>query len=175
MKPTEKEFCQGVKILLERMKNNPEDFVTSYHSHDEPKFGMFADLMKDVVSSNKTKHWEDWYLFTKAEQTALIEGYKDMMRTRFDQGIMRKLLEEPQEPVVKKEYYGKPLTLSTIQNEALKALEQAYAKNHTKNPTTFNLTPSQVAMANKLGLSPAEYANKLGLSPAEYARKLNKI
>ncbi len=157
MKPTEKEFCQGVKILLERMKNNPEDFVTSYHSHDEPKFGMFADLMKDVIRGNKVKEWEDWYLFTKAEQTALIEGYKDMMRARFDQGILRKLLEEPQEPLIKKEYYGKPLTLSTIQNEALKALEQAYAKN----PTTFNLTPSQVAMANKLGLSPAEYARKL--------------
>ena len=157
MKPTEKEFCQGVKILLERMKNNPEDFVTSYHSHDEPKFGMFADLMKDIVSGSKVKQWQDWYLFTKAEQTALIEGYKDMMRARFDQGVMRKLLEEPQEPIVKKEYYGKPLTLSTIQNEALKALEQAYAKN----PTTFKLTPSQVAMANKLGLSPAEYARKL--------------
>jgi len=171
MKPTEKEFCQGVKILLERMKNNPEDFVGGDDPYKIPKFELFHDLMKDIVSGSKVKQWQDWYLFTKAEQTALIEGYKDMMRARFDQGVMRKLLEEPQEPLIKKEYYGKPLTTSAIQTEALKALEQAYAKN----PTTFKLTPSQVAMANKLGLNPAEYANKLGLSPDEYARKLNKI
>ena len=179
MKPIEKEFCQGVKILLERMKNNPEDFVGSDDPYQVPKFELFHDLMKDIVSGSKVKQWQDWYLLTKAEQTALIEGYKDMMRARFDQGVMRRLLEEPQEPVIKPEYYGKPLTTSAIQTEALRVLEekfaQEYTKNHTKNPTTFKLTPSQVAMANKLGLSPAEYANKLGLSPAEYARKLNKI
>ena len=157
MKPTEKEFCKGVKILLERMKNNPEDFVTSFHSHDEPKFGMFADLMKDVIRGNKVKEWEDWYLFTKAEQTALIEGYKDMMRDRFDQGVMNKLLEEPKQPVIKPEYYGKPLTASQITNHALRVLQDEYVKN----PTLFKLNPSQVAMANKLGLSPAEYTRKL--------------
>ena len=157
MKPIEKEFSQGVKILLERMQNNPEDFLTGYDSHNEPKFGLFADLMKDVIRGTRVKQWDDWYLFTKAEQSALIQGYKDMMRARFDQGVMRKLLEDPNEPVVKKEYYGKPLTASAITNHALRVLQDEYAKN----PTTFKLTQSQVAMANKLGLSPAEYARKL--------------
>jgi len=157
MKPTETEFSQGVKILLERMQNNPEDFIGGDDPYKAPKFELFAKLMNDVIRGDRVKNWQDWYLFTKAEQTALIQGYKDMMRARFDQGIMSKLLEEPREPYIKPEYYGKPLTASAIQTEALKALEQAYAKN----PTTFKLTPSQVAMANKLGLSPAEYARKL--------------
>ena len=166
MKPTEKEFCQGVKILLERMQNNPEDFVGNDEPpYSSPKFEMFADLMNDVIRGERVKNWQDWYLFTKAEQTALIEGYKDMMRTRFDRGIMRKLLEEPQEPVVKKEYYGKPLTTSAIQTEALRVLEEKFAQEYTKNPTMFKLNPSQVALANKLGISPAEYARKTGRIP----------
>lgn len=143
MKPIEKEFCQGVKILLERMKSNPEDFVGGDEPHQAPKFDMFHSLMRDVIRGDKVKHWEDWYLLTKAEQTALIEGYKDMMRTRFDQGIMRKLLEEP---VVKKEYYSKPLTVSAVQTEALRILHDEYAKT----PTKFMLNATQWNLANKL-------------------------
>jgi hypothetical protein len=157
MKPIEKEFSQGVKILLERMQNNPEDFVTSYDSHDQPKFGLFADLMKDVIRGTRVKQWDDWYLFTKAEQSALIQGYKDMMRARFDQGVMRKLLEDPNEPVIKPEYYAKPLTASAITNHALRVLQDEYAKT----PAKFMLNPSQVALANKLGISTEEYARKL--------------
>jgi hypothetical protein len=162
MKSIEKEFSQGVKILLERMQNNPEDFVTSYHSDDEPKFGMFADLMRDIVRGDKVK-WDDWHLFTKAEQTALIEGFKEMMRARFDQGIMSKLLEEPKyEDFSKKEYYGKPLTINQITNESLRLLEKQFAN---PKPTTFTLNSSQLKLAQKLGLSPEDYARETGMIP----------
>jgi hypothetical protein len=162
MKPIEKEFSQGVKILLERMQNNPEDFVSGDDPYKAPKFEMFANLMNDVIRGERVKNWQDWYLFTKAEQTALIEGYKDMMRTRFDQGIMRKLLEEPQEPVIKKEYYGKPITASEITTHALRVLEKEFVK---PTPTKFMLNPSQVALINKLGVSPEDYARKTGMIP----------
>lgn len=161
MKPTETEFSQGVKILLERMQNNPEDFIGGDDPYKAPKFELFAKLMNDVIRGDRVKNWQDWYLFTKAEQTALIQGYKGMMRTRFDQGIMRKLLEEPEQPVIKPKYYGKPLTASVMQTEALRVLEEKFAEEYAKNPTMFKLNPSQVALANKLGLSPAEYARKL--------------
>jgi hypothetical protein len=150
MKPIEKEFSQGVKILLERMENNPEDFINAdeppYHS---PKFKMFADLMHDVIRGDKVKHWQDWYLFTKAEQTALIEGYKNMMRAKFDQGVMRKLLGEPVETIIKKEYYGKPLTIDQITREALETLEKEFDKGMLQ-PKQFLLNATQWNLANKL-------------------------
>lgn len=170
MKPIEKEFSQGVKILLERMQNNPEDFVGGDDPYKAPKFGMFADLMNNVIRGEKVKSWQDWYLFTKAEQIALIQGYKDMMRVRFDQGIMRKLLEEPQEPIVKKGFYGKPLTASEITTHALRVLSNELSDSidkkvlegaMQKTPTKLMLNPSQVALANELGVSPIDYAVKL--------------
>jgi hypothetical protein len=179
MKAIEKEFSQGVKILLERMENNPEDFVGSddpERMYETPKFRIFADLMRDVVRGDKVKHWEDWYLLTKEEQAALIQGYKNMMRSKFDQGIMKRLLEEPEQPEMVK--FGKKpynlgntlLTPASIANEALKVLEKEYSKtidesvlkgNYTPTPKKFLLSPSQVALANKLGMSPADYAKKI--------------
>lgn len=161
MKPIEKEFSQGVKILLERMQNNPEDFIGGDDPYKAPKFEMFADLMNNVIRGEKVKSWQDWYLFTKAEQIALIQGYKDMMRARFDQGIMRKLLEEPQEPVIKKEYFGKSITAQQITNEALRKLSDELSNSIDKSvlesamqkyevPKKLLLNPSQIAALKKL-------------------------
>jgi hypothetical protein len=148
MKPIEKEFSQGVKILLERMESNPEDFVGSdeppYHP---PKFGMFSDLMKDVIRGDRVRNWEDWYLFTKAEQSALIQTYKNMMRARFDQGIMRKLLEEREESPRSKG--AKPLTIDRITREALETLEKEFDKEMLQ-PKKFMLNATQWNLANKL-------------------------
>jgi hypothetical protein len=165
MKPIEKEFSQGVKILLERMESNPEDFVGGddppYHP---PKFGMFSDLMKDVIRGDRVRNWEDWYLFTKAEQSALIQTYKNMMRARFDQGIMKKLLEEPEDAGVRLRSRphpsNGPITIDQITKEALETLEKEFDKEMLQ-PKKFMLNPSQVKMAQKMGMSPAEYAVKV--------------
>lgn len=159
MKPIEKEFSQGVKILLERMQNNPEDFV----SNDRyPKFGMFADLMRDVIRGNRIKDWEDWYLFTKAEQSALIEGYKTMMRSRFDQGIMQRLLEEPQDAGIKLKSRSHssngPLTADQITRDALEILEKEFDDTISRGmlgtaleePKKFLLNATQWNLVNKL-------------------------
>ncbi len=153
MKPIEKEFSQGVKILLERMQNNPEDFVGGDDPYKAPKFEMFADLMRDVVRGDKVKHWQDWYLLTKEEQTALIQGYKNMMRSRFDQGIMRKLLEEPEDAGVrlrsKSHPSNGPLTIDRITKEALETLEKEFDKGMLQ-PKQFLLNATQWNLANKL-------------------------
>jgi hypothetical protein len=166
MKPIEKEFGQGVKILLERMENNPEDFVGSddpEKMYETPKFSVFTDLMRDIVRGDKVKHWDDWHLLTKEEQSALIQGYKNMMRSRFDRGIMQKLLEEPKEketiyypPTTK----NGPLTINQITNESLKILEQELDRGMLR-PKKFLLNPSQIAVAQKMGISPADYAKKI--------------
>jgi hypothetical protein len=167
MKPIEKEFGQGVKILLERMENNPEDFVGSddpERMYETPKFRVFADLMRDVVRGDKVKHWEDWYLLTKEEQAALIQGYKNMMRSRFDQGIMKRLLEEPEDVGVRLRSRSHPsngpLTIDQITREALETLEKEFDKGML-HPNKFLLNPSQVAIAQKMGMSPADYAKKI--------------
>jgi hypothetical protein len=165
MKAIEKEFSQGVKILLERMQNNPEDFVgTDEPPHRTPKFSMFGDLMRDVVRGDKVKHWDDWYLLTKEEQSALVQGYKSMMRSRFDQGIMKRLLDEPEEKVRfgEKNYnLGTPLTIDQITNEALNILGKELSNSIDKSvlesamqkyevPKKLLLNPTQWNLANKL-------------------------
>ena len=153
MKPIEKEFSQGVKILLERMENNPEDFTGTGNGY--PKFGMFADLMKDIVRGNRTKNWDDWHLFTKAEQSALVEGYKKMMRARFDQGIMQRLLDEPESrPELAVDW-------SSDATDAYRLAIDSAMVGTPRTPTKFMLNPSQLETAKKLGISPPEYAKIL--------------
>lgn len=171
MKPIEKEFSQGVKILLERMENNPEDFVgTDEPPYYPPKFSMFADLMRDILRGEKVRHWDDWHLLTKAEQSALIQGYKDMMRARFDMGIMKKLLEEPEDAGIKLKSRSHPsngpLTANQITQDALKILEKEFENGllvgaPPATPKKFLLNPSQMTLAQKMGMSPYDYAKKI--------------
>jgi hypothetical protein len=160
MKAIEKEFSQGVKILLERMQNNPEDFVgTDEPPHRTPKFSMFGDLMRDVIRGDKVKHWDDWYLLTKEEQNALIQGYKGMMRSRFDQGIMKRLLDEPEDRGIGIYQPTKgrgPLTADQITRDALAILEKEFNKSidegvlNPARPKKLLIGPAQWNLANKL-------------------------
>lgn len=165
MKPIEKEFSQGVKILLERMQNNPEDFVgTDEPPYYPPKFSMFGDLMRGILRGEKVRHWDDWHLLTKAEQSALIQGYKDMMRDRFDMGIMKRLLEEPEERVRfgKKDYnLGTPLTADQTTQDALTILEKELSNSINKKVLESAMQKYEVP--NKLLLNPTQWnlVNKL--------------
>lgn len=94
------EFCAGVKILLERMKSNPEDFEK--HDYDmatnnfiEGRFYDFAKLIGQVVYAGETERpWADWHCFTEEERQALIAGFKEMKRTQFDKNIMERVFDE---------------------------------------------------------------------------------
>jgi hypothetical protein len=94
------EFCAGVKILLERMKSNPEDF--QQHDYDmatnnfiEGRFYDFAKLIGQVVYAGETERpWADWHCFTEEERQALIAGFKEMKRTQFDKNIMERVFDE---------------------------------------------------------------------------------
>lgn len=94
------EFCAGVKILLERMKSNPEDFEK--HDYDmttnnfiEGRFYDFAKLIGQVVYAGETERpWADWHYFTEEERQALIAGFKEMKRTKFDKDIMERVFDE---------------------------------------------------------------------------------
>jgi len=64
------------------------DDIILYYS-----IGLDEREIDRAKNPNKKDYANGGKAMTKAEQTALIEGYKDMMRARFDQGVMRKLLE----------------------------------------------------------------------------------
>jgi len=127
MKPIEKEFSRGVKILIERMKNNPEEFISMSKYVDTPKFQDFSAKMRCVIrgETKLIKDWEDWQVLTKEEQTALIDGFKDMMRERFDRAVVELSLAEPEKYIELSDFdlaSPKKITLNPSQIAAIKKL-----------------------------------------------------
>lgn len=94
------EFSAGVKILLERMKSNPEDFELIDYDMSliqgvQGRFYNFAVAMEQVIlGDDKGNPWKDWQYFTEEERQALIAGFKEMKRTKFDKGIMERVFDE---------------------------------------------------------------------------------
>jgi len=131
----QEDFCDGVKILLARMETNPEDFD---HGHvdwvknplgtttQQPKFSLVYDMLMHVVRGEDVKRWDDWQVLRKEEKSALLEGFKDMLRKRFSENIMKALMEEP-ETVEKATRPRKKITMNSMQMEIAKKL--AYERN----------------------------------------------
>ena len=95
------EFCAGVKILLERMKSNPEDFEMIDYDPSilqgvQGRFYQFAQSMDDMVigKQDKNRPWRDWQYFTKEERQALLDGFKEMKRAKFDKMVMERVFDE---------------------------------------------------------------------------------
>lgn len=95
------EFCAGVKILLERMKSNPEDFeLIDYDMSTiqgvQGRFYQFAVSMEKMIlgKEDKERPWRDWQYFTEEERQALIDGFKGMKRAKFDKEIMERVFDE---------------------------------------------------------------------------------
>jgi hypothetical protein len=115
------EFCAGVKILLERMKSNPEDFemVEFDMANDQGvqgRFYQFAQSMDDVIlgKQNKDRPWRDWQYFTEEERQALIDGFKEMKRAKFDKEIMERVFDEryierQHERIKRQQQYSSPM------------------------------------------------------------------
>ena len=97
---TMSEFSAGVKILLERMKSNPEDFELIDYDMSliqgiQGRFYQFAVAMEQVIlGDDKGNPWKDWQYLTKEERQALIAGFKEMKRAKFDKGIMERVFDE---------------------------------------------------------------------------------
>jgi hypothetical protein len=95
------EFCAGVKILLERMKSNPEDFeIIQYDigmGRDvRGRFYNFAQSIEGIIlgTVEKGRPYRDWHYFTDEERQALIAGFKEMKRAKFDKEIMERVFDE---------------------------------------------------------------------------------
>ena len=84
---------------MERMKSNPEDFEEIDRDlirgiHVRGRFYEFAGSMERMILGDKGTPWRDWYYFTEEERQALIDGFKEMKRVKFDNGIMERVFDE---------------------------------------------------------------------------------
>lgn len=99
-----KEFCAGVRILVERMQTNPEDFgeddtdLANMRIRKQFKFSQIARRLENVITGHRKDetlaNWPEWHYLTQAEQDALIEAFKNMRRTEFDKRIMERVFDD---------------------------------------------------------------------------------
>ena len=122
------EFCAGVKILLERMKSNPEDFevidfnAATYKSIDG-RFYDFAKLLAKVISCDDDKaiSWQEWRYFTEEERQALVAGFTEMQRAKFDKEIMERVFDDQYIERQRKEHQSHVTLQTQMQTAQIRA------------------------------------------------------
>ena len=87
-----------VTMLAERMRTNPEDFVSTNKKNlvgsTPPKFYEIAQILADIVAEPNAKYY--WFL-SDTEKEMLMDAYRDLCRKRFEDNCMERLLEDKQE------------------------------------------------------------------------------
>jgi hypothetical protein len=92
------EISPMVTMLAERMRTNPEDFVydeaLSMVGSPNPKFYGIAQTIADMVADPNIKYY--WFL-NETEKQMLVDAYRELCRSRFEDDCMKKLLGDKQE------------------------------------------------------------------------------
>jgi len=84
-----------VTMLAERMRTNPEDFVsTNKKNLTPPKFYEIAQILADIVAEPNAKYY--WFL-SDTEKEMLMGAYRDLCRKRFEDNCMERLLDDKEE------------------------------------------------------------------------------
>lgn len=132
----DEEICDGVKVLCERMENNPEDFTEgpidpNTFSRAQGKF-YYDGRNIEGLARNIPDAVEAYWHLNQAERDALVLSYKKMMRGEFTRRVVEKLLEQP-EPAQEIRYTapsrGKSnaiLTTAAMQNASLRLLNESF-------------------------------------------------
>jgi len=84
------EYCVGVKILLERMDTNPEEFIAPFN---QIKGARWSNLMSGIIAHKLEKDVRgDANFLTDTEVDAVFDKYKVLRRKAFDDHILREVL-----------------------------------------------------------------------------------
>jgi len=87
------EFSAGVKILLQRMETNPEEFYSNDTVRKVKASPKWHDIMHAVLMSKIEGHKLNEALYLEdAEVDALFEGFKKIRRKAFDDHVMSSVL-----------------------------------------------------------------------------------
>ena len=127
------ELCDGVKMLIERMQNNPDDF--DYGGRLYEHTNMIGELFE-----NPKGHQRLWFLSDK-EKKALMGAYMDMHRTKFTAGVVQSILNPPDYDINMDRPYSSPSSIIAPQNmlaEATKLLNQEFDKEYDKRIEELN-------------------------------------
>jgi len=132
------EICEGVKMLLDRMQNNPEDF-----DYEGRLYG-YRNTMEEVLR-NPPADQPMWYL-NQTEIKALIDGYTAMHKQKFTAQVVHDILRPPPEYNINVDLAltprgtGKMIVPQNMLKQATelisKEFEKEYVKNYAKNRNT---------------------------------------
>jgi hypothetical protein len=112
---------EGVKILIDRMESNPEDFEDRDFEPNtgritRGKFKGVADMLKKRLSGERPA-WDAMNVLSTEEIEALTAAYVKMERKKFTNGIMAKLLEgDKLDSYAYTATVAGPLTTSVVSN-----------------------------------------------------------
>lgn len=129
----------GVKILLERMKTHPEEFVQSMHL-GRTKWSSLVDFYEHVL--------------TDEEKKAIKDGIIELNRDEFTKKVLEMLMEEPQQDTLNPEWWNRPQLMPTANNAyGYSTLQEAVLKEQE--------VKMQQAVQNEMAkLRHAELANQ---------------
>lgn len=135
----DEEISDGVKILCERMENNPEDFVESEFDPStlHRKLGKYYYEGKTIEALAKGEPAGAealWYL-NETERIMLVRAYRNMMRNSHTAHVVGKLLEQPAPEVdVAKAIRNanSPLTTGQLIKELTPGLDEMFSKEYER-------------------------------------------
>ena len=123
------EICDGVKMLLDRMKNNPEDFEYGGKLHG------YRNTMEEVLNAPPA-HQPLWFL-NETEKKALVKAYTDMHKQVFTANVVQAILApEPEYDINMDRPYKIPSTIITPQHmikDVTDLLNEEFDKQYAKN------------------------------------------
>jgi hypothetical protein len=123
------ELCDGVKMLIERMQNNPEDFEYGGKLHG------YRNTMEEVLRYPPSEQ-PMWFL-SEAEKKALIKAYTDMHKQVFTSGVVQAILApEPDYDINMDRPYRNRSSIITpqkIMTDSLAILNDEFDKEYAKN------------------------------------------
>ena len=117
------EFSAGVKIILERIREFPDDFINAESGALFSDHLSWENLVGEIMRNNNT--------FTKEEQKAVRDALRDMRRARFDGAVME-LLAQPAKKKIAITRASSLLVPSSMANQAKKLLEAQFDQEYAK-------------------------------------------
>lgn len=111
----------GVRILIERMETNPEDFEYG---------GRFSDIAETInefcQDSNRTWFW----FLSEEDKAALKRAWADKAGREFSEHVMKTLFEEPKEKEDPYKYVKAQIKKSQVTQQAQIAQAKALANSY---------------------------------------------
>jgi hypothetical protein len=137
------EISDAVKILCDRMENNPEDFLETEFNPSTLHRGLgkyyYEGKTIEALAKGEPAGAEALWFLNETERTMLVHAYRNMMRHSHTTHIVGKLLDKPEPELGHQEKRAKPLTTAQIQTQTLRDLNASFDKSYAKNHETDSL------------------------------------